>query len=142
MHAVSAVPSASLVARDLARRHGATVVLDGVSLTLGARSRVGVIGPNGAGKSTLLRILAGLEQPDGGTVELAPPSATVGYLPQEPERRPDERVRDFLARRTGVTAAQVALDTSTAALDGGGEDAAAAYADALDRWLALGGADL
>ena len=35
-------------------------------------------------------------------VTVSPPDATIGYLPQEPERRPDETVRQFLARRTGV----------------------------------------
>ena len=35
-------------------------------------------------------------------VTVGPPDATIGYLPQEPERRPDETVRQFLARRTGI----------------------------------------
>ena len=134
--------AASLVARDLERRHGTAVVLHRVGLTLGPRSRVGVVGPNGVGKSTLLRVLAGIEEPDGGSIELAPPSATVGYLPQEPERREGETLRSFLARRTGVTAAHEALDEATAALDQADDDVASRYAEALDRWLALGGADL
>jgi len=136
------VSTASLVARDLGRLHGTTVVLEGVGLTLGPRSRVGVVGPNGVGKSTLLRVLAGIEVADRGSIELAPPSATVGYLPQEPERREAETLRAFLARRTGVAAAHTALDDATAALEQGDADVAAGYADALDRWMALGGADL
>ena len=78
---------AGLVARDVAKAFGPHVVLDGVSLTVGPRSRIGVVAPNGTGKSTLLRILAGIAAPDSGAVTRTPPTATVGYLPQEPERR-------------------------------------------------------
>ena len=53
-----------------------------------------------------------------------------------------ETVRDFLARRTGVTAAQHALDVATQALVDGAPGADDAYALGLERWLALGGADL
>ena len=69
------------------RSFGARTVLDHVDLTLGPRSRLGLVGPNGAGKSTLLRLLAGLDEPDEGRVERTPASLTVGYLPQEHDRR-------------------------------------------------------
>ena len=78
---------ASLVARDLTKSYGPRVVLDHVSCTVGPMHRVGVVAPNGTGKSTLLKILAGIDAPDSGTVTRTPPTATVGYLPQEPERR-------------------------------------------------------
>ena len=132
----------TLVARDITRTHGTHVVLSKVGLTVGPRSRIGVVGPNGVGKSTLLRILAGLEEPDEGTVTRTPPTATVGWLPQEPERRDDERLHDFLARRTGVAAAQAAMEATAAALAGGEPGADERYATALETWLALGGADL
>ncbi|HUF32895.1 MAG TPA: ABC-F family ATP-binding cassette domain-containing protein [Acidimicrobiales bacterium] len=140
-------PSSSLVARDLAVAHGTAQVLDGVDLDVGPRSRVGVVGPNGAGKTTLLRVLAGLQDPDRGTVVRMPPTATVGYLPQEPDRRTDETLYAFLARRTGVAGAEAALDAATAALaQPDGEEAAMAaaeaYAVALDHLLAVGGTDL
>jgi ATPase subunit of ABC transporter with duplicated ATPase domains len=66
----------------------------------------------------------------------------VGYLPQEPERRADETVREFLSRRTGVTQAQLDLDDATEALTAGRSGAEDAYATALERWLNLGSADL
>ena len=52
---------------NIAKSHGAQVVLDDVTLTVGPRARIGLVGPNGVGKSTLLRILAGVEEPDRGT---------------------------------------------------------------------------
>ena len=54
-----------LSAVRVSRHHGAHVVLDDVSLSVGPGSRIGIVGPNGIGKSTLLRMLAGLEPPDG-----------------------------------------------------------------------------
>ncbi|MGQ0616120.1 MAG: ABC-F family ATP-binding cassette domain-containing protein [Acidimicrobiia bacterium] len=134
--------SATLVARGVTLSLGQQLVLDDVGVVVAGRSRIGVTGPNGSGKSTLLRALAGRQQLDGGTVTLAPPTATVGYLPQEPERRPGETVRAVLARRTGVGAASDELDAATQALSVQADGADDRYAEALDRWLALGGADL
>jgi ATP-binding cassette subfamily F protein 3 len=57
-----------LSARGLAKSFGGRLVLDGLDLELADGMRVGVLGPNGGGKSTLLAILAGLEEPDAGTV--------------------------------------------------------------------------
>lgn len=118
------------------------MVLDGVNLTVAPGDRVGVVGPNGVGKSTLLRALAGQAVLDAGRVELSPPSANVGLLPQEPDRRPGETLRAFLERRTGVAAAQAAYDEATEALTEGRPGSDDAYAAALERWLAIGGADL
>ncbi|NUS13395.1 MAG: ABC-F family ATP-binding cassette domain-containing protein [Streptomyces sp.] len=133
--------SATLLAKDLGAGHGARPLFDGLDLVVAPGDVVGLVGVNGAGKSTLLRLLAGLDAPEHGSVRLSPAHATVGYLPQEPDRR-DESVRDFLARRTGVTAAQQAMDAATQALVEGAPGADDAYAESLERWLALGGADL
>ncbi|MFG1825645.1 ABC-F family ATP-binding cassette domain-containing protein [Microbispora bryophytorum] len=132
--------SATLVAKELAAGHGDRVLFADLDLVVAPGDVVGLVGANGAGKSTLLRLLAGLDAPEHGGVRLSPPTANVGHLPQEPERRPGETVAAFLARRTGVAAAQQALDAATEALVSG--DPGDAYAEALDRWLALGGADL
>ncbi|SCL13829.1 ATPase components of ABC transporters with duplicated ATPase domains [Micromonospora rhizosphaerae] len=134
--------SATLIVKDLAAGHGDRLLFSDLDLVVAPGDVVGLVGVNGAGKSTLLRTLAGLQPVELGSVALNPPTATVGYLPQEPERRPGETVRDFLARRTGVSGAQAALDAATEALSAGGAGADDAYAEALERWLALGGADL
>ena len=133
---------ATLTARDLSVAAGPRPLLAGVDLVLAPGARIGLVGPNGSGKSTLLRVLAGLRPPDGGRLRLAPPTATVGYLPQEPAPRPGETVRAMLARRTGVAEASAALDAATVALGEGDGTDAEAYTGALDRWMALGGADL
>jgi ATPase subunit of ABC transporter with duplicated ATPase domains len=139
---VSSSPLAALVARDVSKSFGPHVVLDDVNITIGPRSRIGVVAPNGTGKSTLLRILAGIDTPDSGRVTRTPPTAQIGYLPQVPERRPDETVRAYLGRRTGVTDAERALEAAGEALARGGAAAADdAYGTALESYLALGAAD-
>ena len=134
--------SATVVAKELTAGHGDRVLFSGLDLVVSPGDVVGLVGVNGAGKSTLLRLLAGLDKPENGAVQLSPPAATIGHLPQEPERRPAETVRQFLARRTGVTAAQEALDAATAGLVESAPGADDAYSESLERWLNLGGADL
>ena len=133
---------ATLVAKGLAAGHGERTLFSGLDLVVAPGDVIGLVGVNGAGKSTLLRILAGHRAPDAGVVRVNPPTATVGHLAQEPERIPGETVRAFLGRRTGVTEAQRMLDAATSALAAGSTGADDGYAAALDRWLALGGADL
>ncbi|PMR60570.1 heme ABC transporter ATP-binding protein [Verrucosispora sp. ts21] len=134
--------SATLIVKDLAAGHGDRSLFTGLDLVVAPGDVIGLVGPNGAGKSTLLRTLAGLLPVEAGSVTVSPPGASIGHLPQEPDRRPGETVRAFLARRTGVTGAQAALDAATEALTAGTPGADDAYADALERWLGLGGADL
>jgi ATPase subunit of ABC transporter with duplicated ATPase domains len=134
--------SATLLARGLAAGHGVRALFTDLDLVVAPGDVVGLVGVNGAGKSTLLQTLAGVLPPEAGEIALSPPSATVGYLPQEAERRPGETVLDALARRTGVAAAELAMDEATVALTEGVPGAEDRYGDALERWLALGGADL
>jgi ATPase subunit of ABC transporter with duplicated ATPase domains len=130
----------TLIARDLHKAHGAATILAGVSVTVAPGDVLGVVGPNGAGKSTLLRLLAGLDRPDRGSVHLT--AGTAGYLPQEPDRAPGERLLDYLARRTGVADAHDRVERATHAMAEHAPGAADRYADAFEAWLALGGADL
>jgi ATPase subunit of ABC transporter with duplicated ATPase domains len=87
-----------------------------------------------------LRLLAGIDVPDRGTVTRTPPTARVGYLPQEPERG-DETVAEFLARRTGVTAAAADFEQAAQALADGAPGADDVYAAALDGYLGSGADD-
>jgi ATPase subunit of ABC transporter with duplicated ATPase domains len=134
--------SATLVAKGLAAAHGDRVLFSGLDLVVGPGDVIGLVGANGAGKSTLLRLLVGVETADTGTVTVSPPGATIGYLPQEPDRRPGETMRQFLARRAGVAAAQEEMQSAADALAAGDSGADEDYSSGLERWLALGGADL
>ena len=59
----------------------AKALFNDVSYVVNDRDRIALVGKNGAGKSTMLKIIAGLQQPTGGTVSI-PRDTTVGYLPQ------------------------------------------------------------
>jgi ATPase subunit of ABC transporter with duplicated ATPase domains len=129
----------TLAAENVTKEFGSTTVLERLSLVVPPRARIGVVGPNGSGKTTLLRVLAGLEEPDGGGVT-APRELTVGYLPQEAERRRHETLLAALARRAGVAEAEREMDALAARLEREPE-LASAYNEALERFLALGGSD-
>ncbi|MET4099598.1 ATPase subunit of ABC transporter with duplicated ATPase domains [Agrococcus sp. UYP10] len=139
--------TATLVAQGLAGGYGHRTLFDSLDLTVAPGDVVGVVGANGAGKSTLLRLLAGIDEPQAGTVALAPADAFVGWLPQEHERVVGETVTDYIGRRTGCAQATADMDAAAAALGDpslapAGVDSADAYSAALDRWLASGAADL
>ena len=128
----------SLAARNVSKSYAAVQVLDGVSLIVSPGDRVGIVGPNGIGKSTLLRVLAGLEEPDSRRRR----ALRRRRLPAAGARsaRPGETVRDYLARRTGVGAAEREMDALAARLEA--EPALShAYTEALERFLLLGGED-
>jgi ABC-2 type transport system ATP-binding protein len=110
--------------RDLARRYGQVVALDGVSFSVEPGQLFGFVGPNGAGKTTTMRIVLGVLAPDRGEVlwRGAPVSAATrshfGYMPEERGLYPKMRVRDqlvYLARLHGA--------------------GAGAAADAAERWI-------
>jgi ABC-2 type transport system ATP-binding protein len=92
--------SAPLIdAVDVARRFGARMALDRVSLAVAPGEIVGLVGPNGAGKSTLLRILAGYLDADAGAVALR---GRVGYLAETSPLPPEMRVIEYLRFRAAL----------------------------------------
>lgn len=106
--------SALLAAFDLTKSYGDRTVLAGVSLAVDPGHRTGLVGENGVGKSTLLRLLAGVEDPDSGTVTRPP---DLGYLHQEfpygPTTTVGQVVEDALA---GVREIERELEAAGAAL--------------------------
>ena len=74
---------------------GTRVLLDGVSLGIGAGEVIGVVGRNGDGKTTLLRILTGDLVPDSGRVTISN-SASVGVLSQHQAGSPGETIRQVV----------------------------------------------
>ncbi|HEX7304491.1 ABC-F family ATP-binding cassette domain-containing protein [Lentzea sp.] len=124
-----------LTARNVSLSFGPRTVLSEVDLDVSPGDRVGLIAPNGVGKSTLLRLLSGELLPETGSVSR---TGTVAHLTQETHHRPGESLRDHLARRTGVAAAERWLQEAAEALgEGGGQD----YPEAFDHWTAIGAGD-
>jgi ATPase subunit of ABC transporter with duplicated ATPase domains len=130
----------TLAAHEITVHRGADAILERVSLTVAPGSRIGIVGPNGRGKTTLLRALAQLEPLDRGSVRRNPPSLRIGYLPQERDLGSDETLLSYLARRTGIARVEAELGRFEEALRRD-PSAAEAHAEALERFLALGGAD-
>jgi heme exporter protein A len=73
-----------IAARELSKRYGFKRVFEGLSFDLERGGFLVVTGPNGAGKTTLLRLCAGLAIPSGGTLEVEPSRARIGFLGHEP----------------------------------------------------------
>lgn len=84
-------------------------MLEEASFYLQEGEKVGVIGINGTGKSTLLKIMAGYEEPDGGTVVRAN-NLVIHYLPQDPEFDPEDDILtsvEKLAAHHGTSSEQM-----------------------------------
>jgi sulfate transport system ATP-binding protein len=73
----------SIEVNGITKKFGDFVALDDVSLTIPSGQLTALLGPSGGGKSTLLRIIAGLESPDAGTIDIEGTEAT--HLP--PQKR-------------------------------------------------------
>jgi ABC-2 type transport system ATP-binding protein len=69
-----------IAALGLTRRFGERLAVDGVSFEIAAGESVAIVGPNGAGKTTLLSMIAGVQEPDEGTLKL--PAQRIGWVPQ------------------------------------------------------------
>lgn len=84
--------AAILSAEHITKAYTLKKLLTDVTLYIGEHDRIGVVGINGTGKSTLLKILAGIEEPDSGTV-MRKNGLRVSFLPQMP---------DYSVERTAV----------------------------------------
>ncbi len=90
-----------LAVHQVTKAYNLDIILHNVTFSLKAGERVGLIGPNGAGKTTLLRLVAGLEPPDSGSIQLVPSTLRLGYLAQGLLVAPDETVGRFLGPWAG-----------------------------------------
>jgi ABC transport system ATP-binding/permease protein len=94
-----------LTLADAHLAYGHRALLDGASLSLAEGERVALIGRNGEGKSSLLKILAGLERPDDGELQIAAGvGASRAYVAQEPQFEPGHSVFEAVAE--GVSEAR------------------------------------
>src|SRR2546421_12996723 len=95
----------SIEVRNVSKRFGSFQALEDVSVDVETGALTALLGPSGSGKSTLLRIIAGLEQPDGGEIRLAGEDATplptrrrgVGFVFQHYAAFKHMSVRDNIA---------------------------------------------
>src|SRR6478735_6277110 len=101
---------------NLSVRLPGRTLLDNISFVINTGERVGLIGPNGAGKSTLLATIAGLRQPDAGSISLQS-GASIGYLRQGVADLAGGALRDLLdSEMGGLLSAEADLDTAIATL--------------------------
>ena len=109
------------------------------------RDRIGLSGPNGSGKTTLLRMLAGLEEPDAGSIRMAS-ETTIGYLPQDgivhSGRTVHEEVvlafQELLALKEEQHRIEDALAHATEAAGGEHDRLLERYAEVMERFKHLG----
>ena len=97
--------------RQLVKRYGPTVAVDGISFEVERGEIVGFLGPNGAGKTTTLRILAGFMPATAGSARVAGHDVfsesldvrrNIGYLPEGVPLYPEMRVQEYLTYRARV----------------------------------------
>ncbi|MBS0442730.1 MAG: ATP-binding cassette domain-containing protein [Proteobacteria bacterium] len=110
---------------------GHVALLDGASFSLEAGERLGLIGRNGAGKSSLLKIVAGLEKPDDGLLQVTQ-GLRIRYVPQEPAF--DEAASVFEVVSEGVAEAKAVRAEYEAHAPGTDLDALQTRIEALAAW--------
>ncbi|NCA11890.1 ABC transporter ATP-binding protein, partial [bacterium] len=93
--------------RNLSLRFGGPPLFDDVTCHVEAGQRVGLLGRNGAGKTSLLRLIAGVIEPDAGTVELAP-GARGALLQQDVPQDVDRRVHEVVGAGLPAATAEAA----------------------------------
>ncbi|HET8798897.1 MAG TPA: ATP-binding cassette domain-containing protein, partial [Thermoanaerobaculia bacterium] len=87
--------SVLITVENLKKQFGAKPLFEELSFTVGEGDHVGLVGPNGSGKSTLLRMLAGVEDADGGTRAVRK-GVRIGYVPQDAVFAPGKSVEEVL----------------------------------------------
>jgi ABC-2 type transport system ATP-binding protein len=143
-----------LVCRDLRRRYGQRLAVDGVGFRVDPGETYGLLGPNGAGKTTTISMICGLLRRDGGGVTVAGASldrdpgavkAAIGYVPQDIALYPDlsggENLR-FWGRMQGLSgrelAARVDAVLEVVGLADRARDKVADYSGGMQRRLNIG----
>lgn len=80
----------------ISKSYGERKLIDDFDYIVLKNQNLGIVGPNGCGKSTLLKMIAGLVEPDEGTIEIGE-TIRIGYFAQElPEMNTSQRVIDFV----------------------------------------------
>jgi ATP-binding cassette subfamily F protein uup len=85
----------AITCQSLSKSYSSRPLFKDLCLTIDEREKVGLIGPNGTGKSTLMKIIAGLVEPDGGSITKRKHLKTA-YLAQEQDYSPDDSCHDIV----------------------------------------------
>jgi ATP-binding cassette subfamily F protein uup len=108
---------------------GHVALLDHAGFSLETSERVGLIGRNGTGKSSMLKILAGMEKPDDGTIQVQN-NTRIAYVAQEPQLDADATI--FVAVSAGLARARALIEEYC---QGHGDlDAMQSEIESLDGW--------
>jgi ABC-2 type transport system ATP-binding protein len=140
-----------LEVRDLTKRYGANLAVDGLSFKAGPGRVLGFLGPNGAGKTTTLRMLLGLTLPTSGETavdslpyrQLKDPISIVGAVLEGPQFHPGRTGRNHLrvmATAAGLPSSRVEEVLRLVELDGAGDRRVKAYSLGMRQRLSLAGA--
>jgi ABC transport system ATP-binding/permease protein len=111
--------------------YGHVALLDHTDFALEGQERIGLIGRNGTGKSSLLKILAGLEKPDDGSLQVQT-GLRIAYVSQEPVLDPQSTV--FEAASLGLAEARQARDLYLSGAEEIDLDTLQGKIEALDAW--------
>lgn len=84
-----------IIIKNLSAHIQGEPLFEKVSLRIGSNDRIGIVGPNGSGKSTFVRIVAGLVEPDEGSVKVE--QERIGYMPQDLVFGEDDTIESFVA---------------------------------------------
>ena len=137
--------------RDLTKRYGANLAVDGLSFTAQPGRVLGFLGPNGAGKTTTLRMLLGLTLPTSGSAavdgrpyrQLTDPISVVGAVLEGPQFHPGRTGRNHLrvvATAAGLPRGRVDEVLRLVELDGAGDRRVKGYSLGMRQRLSLAGA--
>lgn len=123
--------------RNLSVEFSAKTLLNNISYVINRRDRIALVGKNGAGKSTMLKIIAGLQRPTSGSVDV-PSGVSIGYLPQHMTTEDTCSVADEARKAFGhLKEMQQRLDALNAELAERTDYDSEAYAELIDRVATL-----
>lgn len=122
-----------IAVRNLTVEFSAKTLLDNINYVINRRDRIALVGKNGAGKSTMLKIIAGLQRPSSGSVDV-PQDVTIGYLPQHMTTEDTSSVIDEARKAFGhLKEMQQALDRLNQELAERTDYESDSYAELIER---------
>lgn len=125
-----------LKATNIQKGYGSLTVLSDVSFSLSQGQKVALVGNNGTGKTTLLKIVAGLEQPDFGEIQIARDTC-IGYLPQDTSVTGTDTIKEYLRHTAGVDTLEQRINELSEQLNT--PSRVSEYGELRDKYDRLGG---